>query len=259
MDATFALAGVPYLGLAVLAVVGVVAGVVNTMAGGGSFLSLPALMFVGLPAGLANGSLRVAVVLQNIAAVATFHKKGVREYGIAAKLLVPAMLGSLGGSFAATRMDDDLLRPVFGGLLVVWAIILLWRPQRFLEPPDEPKPVGPLALFLAFLVGGYAGFFQGGVGFPLLALLIGYLGLDPVKANSVKMVVVLFATSVALINFAIAGQVLWIPGLALAAGTSLGGYLGAQWQTEKGAGVVRWFLVIAVSVAGVVMIASSFT
>lgn len=257
MDSTFALAGVPYLGLVVLAVVGIAAGIVNTMAGGGSFLSLSALMFVGLPAGDASGSLRLAVVLQNITAIATFHRKGVRAYGLAAKLIVPAMIGSLAGSYLATKMDDALLRPIFGGLLLLWAVLLLLKPKRFLHPPEEPKPMGPLAYFLAMLVGVYAGFVQGGVGFPLLALLIGYLGLDPVKANSVKMVVVFFATMVALINFALAGQVMWIPGLALAVGTSLGGYLGAQWQTEKGAGVVRWFLVVAVAVSGAVMVAQS--
>ena len=154
----------------------------------------------------------------------------------------------------ATHLDDGILRPIFGGVLVVWAVILLIKPGNFEDPPEEPNPITAMTHVWAFLIGIYGGFIQAGVGFPLLALLVMHLGYDPVKANMVKVLLVGCYTIVALPFFIAAGQVAWFHGGVLAVGMMGGAALGVHLQTERGASVVRWFVLVTVTVSGVGMI-----
>ncbi|MCH9682096.1 MAG: sulfite exporter TauE/SafE family protein [Deltaproteobacteria bacterium] len=243
-----------WAGLALLALAGAVAAVINTMAGGGSLLTIPVLIGLGLPPGLANGTLRVGVAVQNAASVITFHRRGVRAYRPFLRLVVPMVVGAAGGTALATRLPDDSLRIVFGVMLAAWAVVLVLRPGRFLESPTEPRPVGWLALVLSALIGIYGGFLQAGVGFPLLALLVTYLGHEAVVANAIKMMLVLAYTAISLPMFALAGQVAWREGLALAAGAMVGGWLGTRLQLRVGAKLVRWVVVIAVGISGIAML-----
>jgi hypothetical protein len=244
----------PWL-LAGLALAGVLAGVLNAIAGGGSFLTLPMLMIVGLSPSVANGTMRVAVLLQGLVVVATFWRRGVRDNGTAPRLLIPVLAGALAGAFAASHLEDAVLRPVFGLALVVWAVLLAVRPGSFEKTGEQTRTIGPLAWVLAAVIGLYGGFMQAGVGFPLLALLVSYLGLSPVRANLVKVQIVVAYTVIALPVFAQAGQVAWSEGLVLASGTMLGGWVGTRWQVVGGARLIRRFVMAAVFVAGAAMIA----
>lgn len=250
--------GNPWLDLALLVAAGLLAGVINAMAGGGSFLTIPLLVALGLPAGIANGTNRVAVLAQNATLVATFHRNGVRDHALTLKLLVPMLLGAGLGAWLATQLDDAVFRPVIGALLVFWAVVLLVKPDRFLHPPDEQREPTVMTYLLAGVIAIYGGFLQAGVGFPLIALLTGHLGYDLVRANSVKASVVLATTLVALPMFMIYGQVVWTPALVLAAGTMFGAWVGARWQLDKGAAVVRWVVMIMVAISGVLMLRSAF-
>jgi len=244
----------PWLGFLAIAVVGVVASAVNTIAGGGSLLTLPLLVALGLPPGLANGTNRVGVIMQVVTSVVTFHRRGFRDYGLVWRLLPATAVGAIAGAALATRMGDELLRLVFGVMLAAWAVLLVVRPGRFLHAPPQPRPLGPLAHVLAVLVGLYGGFLQAGVGFPLLALLVLYLGHPAVEANAAKGALTLGYTLVSLPMFAIAGQVAWREGLVLAVGSMVGGWLGTHWQIKGGANLIRWVVVIAVAASGVAML-----
>src|SRR5262249_2716725 len=101
------LLGNPWLDLALLLAAGVAAGLSNTLAGGGSFLTLPVLIGLGLPAGVANGTTRVSVLAQNAVSTLTFHQNGVRAYGVTAKLVAPVLIGAVLGSWLATQIDDE--------------------------------------------------------------------------------------------------------------------------------------------------------
>ena len=115
-DAT--LLGAPaWVGLLVLGLAGAVAGVINTIAGGGSLLALPVLVALGLPPGVANGTMRVGVAVQNVTSALTFHSRGVRQYGLVLRLVLPMVLGAAVGTVLATRLPDDALRVVFGAML----------------------------------------------------------------------------------------------------------------------------------------------
>ncbi len=244
----------PGVGLAILAAAGVLAGIINALAGGGSFLILPLLIGLGLPPTVANGTSRVGVVVQCLSSAWTFHNQGIREYGITARLALPITVGALTGAYLATQFDDTLLRPVIGVILVGWGLILGFRPGRFLEPPEEPSPASWRSDLGALLLGLYGGFLQAGVGFPLLALLIPALGYQAVVANAIKARLVLIYSLLALPIFAIAGHIAWREGLVLGAGTMLGGWLGARLQLRSGAGIVRWAVLIMVLIGGVALL-----
>jgi uncharacterized protein len=239
-----------------LVVVSAVAGVVNTMAGGGSLLLLPVLVGLGLPPSVANGTLRVGILVQSVTSSLAFRRRGVRERFIVVRLVVPMALGAAGGTWLATRLPDDLLRPIFGGVLALWAIILVVRPGRFLEPPPQPETPGLGMVLVAGLVGVYGGFLQAGVGFPLMAMLVIGLGYPAVRANAAKVALVVGYTLISLPLFAWAGHVAWREGAAIAVGSLVGGWLGTHWQIQSGARIVRWFVVAAVALSGVAMLVS---
>lgn len=248
------LLGDPWLDLALLLLVGVIVGVINTMAGGGSLLMLPLLIALGLPAGVANGSSRLAVATQSAAAAMTFHRRGVRTHRLSARLAAPMIGGALLGSWLATLLDDWLFRVLLGVLLLAWAAILVIQPDRFLRKPDQQREPNTTTYLLAVAVGLYGGALQAAVGFLLIALLSGQLGYDLVRANSVKVTLVLAYTLVVLPVFVLADQVAWMPAIVLAIGTVVGAWAGARWQLDKGSEVVRWFVLVMVVVSGVAML-----
>jgi hypothetical protein len=252
------LLGNPWLDLGLLLLVGFVTGIINTMAGGGGFLILPVLVGMGLPVNVANGSVRVSVLTQNIGAVATFHNEGVRAYRPSWQLGPAMIVGALAGAYLATKIDNDIFKPLVGVVLLAWALILLIKPERFLRPPDQAREPNWLTQMLALLTGFYGGFLQAGVGFPLIALLTGHLGYDLVKANSIKVTLVLAYTIFTLPLFIGANQIAWAPALVLALTTMLGAWVGARWQLQKGAEVVRWFVLAMVTISGALMLASLF-
>lgn len=245
----------PALGLLILAAAGIAAGVINTIAGGGSFLTLPLLMGLGLPAGTANGTLRIAVLFQNVTATLTFHRQGVREYPALWRLAPPMCAGALAGSWLATQVPDDTLRRVIGGILLAWALLLIARPGGWTDAPDTPRRAGVWAVLGSLGIGLYGGFLQAGVGFPILAMLVSGLGFGPVRANAVKVSLVLAYTCLAVPVFAHAGQIAWREGVTLALAAALGGWLGTRWQLKSGAKLVRWVVIVTVLVSGFAMLA----
>ncbi|TPV94793.1 MAG: sulfite exporter TauE/SafE family protein [Myxococcales bacterium FL481] len=241
----------PFVGLAVA---GVIAGIINTLAGGGAFLTLPAMFAAGIPPGEANGSLRVAIAMQNTAGLWTFRRNGLRPSPVIKRLIGPLCIGAGLGAWGATSMGDARLRTVIGGALVVWAALLVLRPGKFDAPSGDPRPIGVGALLLTFLVGVYGGFLQAGVGFPLMALLVMYLRIPPVEANVVKVAGVLIYTLVALPVFVWADRVDWLAGTVVGGAAMVGAWIGARSQLRFGATLVRWVLVFAVAVSGVAML-----
>lgn len=248
--------GDPLAGPAVLVLIGVVAGIANTLAGGGSFLVLPILIGLGLTPGVANATSRIGVLAHGVGATAMFVRSKSLHGGVVARLAPAMCVGAVFGAWLATRLDDALLRPLFGGILVVWALALIIRPGRFLAPAEAHAPVQPgvLAYGLALVIGVYGGFLQAGVGFPLMALLVWLLGHDTLRANAAKVALVFVYTVLVMAVFAAAGQVAWREGAILAVGMVVGGALGARVQLHVGPGLVRWALVVMVAVSGVALL-----
>jgi uncharacterized membrane protein YfcA len=218
-----------------LVVVGCVAGTLNVLAGGGSFLTLPVLLFLGLPAPLANGTNRVGILLQNTGAVWSFRRQGALEPGALVWAALPATAGAILGAWLALDVGDLTFRRLLAVLMVLLSVVSLWSP-RWRAGGRRPWWT-PLAFFA---VGIYGGFIQAGVGFLVLAATTA-AGLDLVRGNAVKVLSVLCWTAAALAVFAADGSVDWRLGVALGAGTLIGGVTGARLTVLKGD---RWIKAI---------------
>ncbi len=233
---------------ALLIAAGFIAGFINTLAGSGSAVTLPALIFLGLPASVANGTNRVAILLQNITAVASFRHDRVLDTRGALWLAAPAALGSLVGAQISLGLDERLLERVIGVVMLIMLVLILLRPQRWLHGTLSQMPGRPglKHMLLFFAIGAYGGFIQVGVGIFLLVGLVLDLGYDLVRANAVKVAVVLALTLVALVVFAANAKVQWREGLVLAIGSTLGAWVGARFAVERGAVWVRRLLIAIV-------------
>jgi uncharacterized membrane protein YfcA len=237
-----------YLYLAVITA-GFAAGFINTLAGSGSLITLPLLIYLGLPANIANGTNRVAILLQNVVGVSSFHRQQVLDWRGGLALSLPAIVGSVIGAQIAVNLDEAMMRRSIGLLMVVMLIVILLRPQRWLEGQPEAKRSRWKQWLIFFFIGLYGGFIQAGVGIFLLTGLVLSAGYDLVRANAVKVLIILYFTVSAMVVFVLNGQIEWGVGLIMAIGNMLGAWLGARVAVERGAVFVRRLLIAVVLVS----------
>lgn len=224
---------------------GIAAGFINTTAGGGSMLSIPLLMFLGLPANIANGTNRIAILLQNVIGVQTFRKKKVLDLKTDYRLAVPAVVGSVFGALIAVEMNVDLLKKIIAVLMVFMLFIIVIKPEVWVKERAGTAMAKPslIQYVIFFLIGLYGGFIQIGVGFFLLAGLVLGAGQDLVRANAIKVLIVLLYTIFSLGIYFYHGQVNIVAGLTLAVGNMFGAWLGAHFTVKGGAKYVRYVLI----------------
>jgi len=235
-----------------------VAGTINVVAAGGSFITLPLLIFMGLPATVANGTNRIAILLQNVGAVWSFDRHGVVDWSWLRRAALPALVGGVIGTWAAVSIGDASFQRILATLMAAVAILVLLDPvrRRIWKGPAtsalqgttaRPWLGGPAFPVVFFFVGVYGGFVQAGVGFLILSVaLLG--GLDLVKGNALKVLVVLAFTPLALAIFVWAGKVDWGMGVALAAGNVLGGLFGTHLTVLKGHAWVKRIVFVMILV-----------
>ena len=237
-------------------VAGFMAGFINTVAGSGSLITLPLLIALGLPAGVANGTNRVAILLQNVVGVSRFHGQKVLDVKRGLMLALPAAIGGIIGAQIAATLDEEILRRTIGVLMVIMFIILLVRPKRWLEGKAGVVGEKPTLLqyLIFFAIGVYGGFIQIGVGLFLLAGLVLSAGYNLVWANAVKLLIVLSFTIFALAVFVYNEQVNWLVGLVLAVGNMSGAWVATRVAVQRGAGFVRWFLIAVVVISAALLL-----
>jgi hypothetical protein len=228
---------------------GALAGALNSIAGGGSLLTLPILIFVGLPATVANATNRIALFVGGIGATHSFAKRGLIPGDWLRLALPPSLLGVVLGVWGATRIGDVAFERVLAVILLLSAGLIFWQPPAP-EIGPEPPPAGGTPkrrwLLVAFFgLGAYAGFIQAGVGFLFTALLAAQ-GLDLIRANGVKAALILVYAGVGIALFAFTGLLDWVAGLTLAAGQFFGSKAGVRLQVLKGQAWVRMVIVLAI-------------
>lgn len=227
------------------------AGFINTLAGSGSLITLALMEFMGIPIGIANGTNRVGVLIQNIVAVDSFRHSDKLDLRGGFMLSVPAIVGAIIGARIAVDLNEALLRQIIGGLMVVMLFVIIVRPNRWLKGTllslEGYPTLGQGLIF--FVIGMYGGFIQAGVGVFLLAGLVLGVGYDLVRANAVKNLIVLAFTIFALGVFVLEGQVWWLIGVLLALGNAGGAWIAAKVAVEKGADFVRWVLIAVVVIS----------
>jgi uncharacterized membrane protein YfcA len=241
--------GIGWIEALALVGVGALAGAVNVVAGGGSFLSLPLLVFLGLPPTVANGTNRIAILVQDATAVWRFGAHGLLDRSWILRAALPATAGAALGAWGATHVGEDAFRRVLAILMVAAVLWILWRP-RLDRSVAIPAGSGGLArraaLAAAFFgVGAYGGFVQAGLGFLLLAVAA-RAGLDLVRGNALKVLVGLALTPISLAIFAGSGKVEWAAGGPLALGGLLGALIGVRLTVLKGHAWIRRVVIATV-------------
>jgi len=236
------------LKLLLLFVVGLVTGFINVMAGGGSALSLPTLIFLGLDSSLANGTNRIAIFIQNIAAVMSFKQEKFSEFKTSLKLSALALPGAIFGAMVAVRIDNDLFQKILG-IVMIGIMITIIVPKGNNNKTKALAETHPWLIYPAMIgVGFYGGFLQIGVGFILIAILYNLLSNDLIRVNMHKVFIIFFYTIPALGIFIFTKNVKWQFGLVLAAGNALGAWWSVKIAVKKGEKVIRIVLMIAISI-----------
>ena len=232
----------------ILLIVGVFAGVVNTLAGGGSLVTLPLLIFMGLPASVANGTNRVAVWVQCVAAVWGFRRNGVSNFKTCFWLSIPAVIGAIIGAQISVELPDEWFQKIIAVVMLLVVALIVWNPNSTKAMNDYQPSNYRLAGLVFFGIGFYGGFIQAGVGYLLMFGLTSICRFDLVRTAAAKVFIVAVYTSFAVLVFIINNQIDWWYALILSFGNGIGGYIGSSMAVKRGAALIRWVLVITVTV-----------
>jgi len=232
--------------LPLLFAVGTIAGFLNVMAGGGSSITLPLLIFMGLDSALANGTNRVAIFVQNIFAISSFRQQKVHQFKRSLQLSLLTLPGAVIGAVAAINISDAWFQRILGVVMIGIILSLFVSPAGKKQALEEKKHwlIYPVMLGIGF----YGGFIQVGVGFIFMAALYHILRLNLVPVNMHKVFIVFIYTIPALGVFIYTGNVDWVLGLSLAAGNALGGWWSARFAVKGGERVIRLVLAAAILV-----------
>lgn len=227
-----------------LTAVGIVAGFLNVMAGGGSLLTVPVMVFMGVPGPVANGTNRIAILAQNLTAVTAFFRRGFAEFRLSMTLAACAVPGALLGALTGVQLEGEWFNKILALIMVAVMLVMHFDKGATERTPDHQPTARQLrnGHLLMVAVGFWGGFIQIGVGFIIMPVLNRVMGLDLVRTNMHKVFIVAVYTVVALAVFASQVEILWIVGAALAIGNSIGGYLGAHFTVSKGERLIKWVL-----------------
>lgn len=233
-----------------LIVSGVFVGFINTLAGGGTIISLSLFMFMGLPADIANGTNRIAVILQNMTSVATFRQKKLLDTRKALWLSLPTVIGSVIGAQLSVQIDEATFRKAIAVVMLMMVFFILSKPDKWLKGQEklQLKKVSPVQMLIFFAIGIYGGFVQVGVGYFLLAGIVLGAGYDLVKANAIKVLIVLLYTIFALAVFVYNDKVNWQFGLVHAVGNIIGAFVASRYAVAWGTNFIRWFIIVIIFV-----------
>lgn len=232
----------------ILTITGLVSGFINTVAGGGSLLTLPVFIFLGFPSDIANGTNRVAIFFSSLSSTYAFRRQGIRGLRYGMWLGIAAMAGAIPGAWIAMKMDDRIFERVLAIIMFVVAAFIVIEPffrKQYDSELQSPARLA-IALIIFFFIGIYGGFLQAGAGFLIIAALSAINRMNLVKSNNIKSIVTFFLTIIALSMFALNGKIDWKYGLILAVGQSAGGWMGSHWSVRKGEAWIRRVLLVMI-------------
>jgi hypothetical protein len=229
-----------------LFVVGLLAGFLNVSAGGGSTISLPALILAGLDAATANGTNRVALIMQNLSGIGSFHNQKIRGFNIALKYALLTIPGSVVGAYFSIKITQDWFEKILAVIMIGVVLTLFKKNKRGDNVNTENTNPGFLLYLSMFFIGFYGGFIQVGIGFIIMAVLFHFLKTSLVRVNFYKLIIVLVYMVPAMLVFFLHDKIDWILGLILALGTMSGAWIAAHVTVKKGDRFIRYILAIAI-------------
>ncbi|MBW4933599.1 sulfite exporter TauE/SafE family protein [Marinobacter sp. F4206] len=231
-----------------LLVLGSLAGFINVLSAGGSMITLPLLMFLGLPPQVANGTNRVAITLQSLMAVGSFHRMGHGNLRVGIHLAIPAVIGAVLGAWIATWVPDQVFEWVLVSAMIGASVFMLLPQPKLDTRTLSPERLSPAIYVAMFVIGVYGGFIQVGVGVLFIVVLYHMLKIDLRQVNVLKVSIILPFTFAALVVFAINDQVDWTVGLTLAVGNVTGAFIATRVNmSARGARWVKGMTLIMVA------------
>lgn len=245
----------PWVVYPALVLAGFVAGVVNTIAGGGSFLTLPALIYLGgLDPKIANGTNRVALLLSTASSTTVFHRAGHLDQRAMWRMLLPTLIGVPPGALLAYYLPRETFQVVFGALFLAMAVFLALKPKSLLSPEKPISRSRAAETVLFIFVGIYIGFLQAGMGVILLVCMSLFHARELIGANAIKNGIGFVVTVVAAAMFWLLDLIEWVPGLVMAIGNLMGGLVGARLAIHKGEKFIFAFVIVVMIATGSKMV-----
>ena len=241
---------------ALIALGGIVAGFITTLAGLGSVITLYILIEIaGLDPDIANGTNRIGIMAMSLMALPTFYRGGHLNIKRSWAILVVLFVGALMGVLLVMHLDNGAFRNIFRYLLIILLVVVLINPRRWIQASDDQAPPSPWLWPFFLLIGIYAGFIQVGTSMLLVVFLGMVCNYSLVDANGVKLSAMALYTSVCIAVFAIYDKVDWQAGIVLAIGEAIGAYLAARMSVgyPKANVVVRYVLISVLCLAIVQM------
>jgi uncharacterized membrane protein YfcA len=227
---------------------GLFAGFVNTMAGGGSLLTLPLLIFLGLPPATANGTNRIAIIVSASSATLGFRSKNISSFPLSIYLGIAAFFGALIGSRIAVEIDGLLFNKILAIIMIVVVVLMVFKPN-YKADLLQARTTGKTLIWSMvafFFIGIYGGFINAGIGF-IIMLFLNYVNkLDLVRVNATKVTLVLIYTTAALATFIFSGHINLKYGIALAVGNAAGAFFASRYAVKKGEGVIKTVMMVMV-------------
>lgn len=234
------------LEIILLMIVGLFVGVINTLAGGGSLISLPLLIFLGLPPAVANGTNRVAILIQNMSGVAGFKSKGVDFFTFGKWAALSALFGAVIGAQIAIDIKGEVFNKILAVIMVFVVVYMLLPKKKIIDEAVLTNKRKWVSVFVFFFIGIYGGFIQAGVGFLILITLSNINQFTLVKSNAIKMFVVLVYMALTVAIFAYNDKINWKYGITMAIGNATGAWLASRYAVKKGDQIVKVFLIVMV-------------
>lgn len=229
-----------------LFLIGSAAGFLNVLAGGGSSLTLPVLIFLGLDASVANGTNRIAILVQNLSAIHSFKQEKYFESKLSLKLALLTLPGAIAGAVAAVKISDQTFETILG-IVMIGVTISLLIPMPKQKYSEAESKVHTIPTYLSmFVIGFYGAFIQVGVGFLLMAALHYLMKIDLVRVNMHKVFIVLVFTIPAVILFILTDNINWTMAIALSLGNAFGAWWSAKISVRKGEKFIKMILIVAV-------------
>jgi uncharacterized protein len=234
--------------IALLIFAGFMVGIINTIAGSGTVITYSLFMMLGLPVNMANGTIRLGVVMQTLASTLNFKRHDALDWKKGFKLAIPVVIGSVIGAQIAVEINEAIFQKILAVVLLIMLFFIFYRPERWLKQQMHKIQSKPtvIQLILFFIIGLYGGFIHIGVGIFMLSVLVLNAGYDLVKANAIKVMTVFLYSPFALAVFMMNDQVHYGMGLIAAIGNVFGGIVGSRMAISWGNNFVRWVLMVVI-------------
>ena len=224
--------------------VGTIAGFINVFAGGGSTITLPILIFLGLDPSLANGTNRIGILAQTLSAVVSFRQEKYHDFKLSLRLTAFTLPGAIAGAIIATRISGDLFQKILAFVLIAVTVSIFLKKKNQEKSRGDCKTKSSWLIYPVMLaIGFYGGFMQVGVGFVFMASLYHLMSLNLIRVNMHKVFIIFVYTIPAFLVFLLTGNVEWSFGLILAVGMAFGAWWAAKISVKKGEKFIRIVLI----------------